>query len=221
MNKGELTKAVATACGMSQSDAAKANLEAAGYADSGDGIYEHPEKGRLTLRVGTTGGNALRELQQQLIQAQLKESGIEIVIDNVDGGAYFGERPFSDDAIACSTSGGTEGNCEIWDITQFAWVGGPWPGGQAESYRTGSGNNPYGYASAEFDAKADECDATVDDAERAEAMVRTALELRPDLTVLARAHDGDHTRLADDVQFTILFHVILQSGKRSATDEHR
>ena len=33
---------------------------------------------------------------------------------------------------------------------------------------------------------------TVDDAERAEAMVRTALELRPDLTVLARAHDGDH-----------------------------
>lgn len=33
---------------------------------------------------------------------------------------------------------------------------------------------------------------TVDDADRAEAMVRCALEIRPDLTILARAHDGDH-----------------------------
>ncbi|MCU0731797.1 MAG: NAD-binding protein [Hyphomonas sp.] len=33
---------------------------------------------------------------------------------------------------------------------------------------------------------------TVDDPDRAEAMVRCALELRPDLTVLARAHDGEH-----------------------------
>ncbi|MEX1250460.1 MAG: cation:proton antiporter, partial [Hyphomonas sp.] len=33
---------------------------------------------------------------------------------------------------------------------------------------------------------------TVDDPDRAEAMVRCALELRPDLTILARAHDGDH-----------------------------
>ncbi|MEQ9506166.1 MAG: cation:proton antiporter [Hyphomonas sp.] len=33
---------------------------------------------------------------------------------------------------------------------------------------------------------------TVDDADRAEAMVRTALELRPELMILARAHDGDH-----------------------------
>jgi len=33
---------------------------------------------------------------------------------------------------------------------------------------------------------------TVDDADRAEAMVRAALEIRPDLTIIARAHDGDH-----------------------------
>lgn len=33
---------------------------------------------------------------------------------------------------------------------------------------------------------------TVDDPERAEAMVRAALAIRPDLTVLARAHDGEH-----------------------------
>jgi CPA2 family monovalent cation:H+ antiporter-2 len=33
---------------------------------------------------------------------------------------------------------------------------------------------------------------TVDDAARAEQMVRAALEIRPDLTIIARAHDGDH-----------------------------
>jgi len=148
-------------------DSAKANLEAAGYTLGDDGVYTHPERGRLSLRVGTTGGNKLREIQQQLLQAKFGAAGIEITIDNVEGGAYFGERPFSEDAVNCSISGGTEGNCEIWDLTQFAWVGGPWPGGQSGSYRGGSGNNPYGYNNPDFDAKSDECDATIDDAERA------------------------------------------------------
>ncbi len=153
--------------GAGDADSAMASLEAAGYTQNADGIYEHPEDGVLTLRVGTTGGNRLREIQQELIQAQMLKAGIDIQIDNVEGGAYFGEVPFSADAIACATSGGAEGNCDIWDITQFAWVGGPWPGGQTASYRGGGENNPYGYNNPEFDAKADECDATVDNDERA------------------------------------------------------
>lgn len=153
--------------GQGDVDGAKANLEAAGYTLGDDGVYTHPERGRLTLRVGTTGGNRLREIQQQLLQAKYAEAGIEITIDNVEGGAYFSAQPFNEDALACANSGGTEGNCGIWDITQFAWVGGPWPGGQSPAYRTGSGNNPYGYANADFDAKADECDSTLDDAARA------------------------------------------------------
>ena len=150
-----------------QADAAKAKLEEAGYVDSGDGVYEHPTDGRLTLRVGTTGGNRLRELQQELIQAQLANAGFEIVIDNVDGAAYFGERPFSEEALAASASQGAEGDPTIWDITQFAWVGSPWPGGQTAAYKTGNGNNPYGFSNAELDELAPECDATVDDTERA------------------------------------------------------
>ncbi len=166
-------------------DSAIAALEGAGYTLNGDGIFEHPLSGVLTLRVGTTGGNRLREIQQELIQAQMKDAGIDIVIDNVQGGAYFGEVPFSEDAIACAVSGGAEGNCGIWDITQFAWVGGPWPGGQIASYRAGGENNPYGFANAEFEAKADECDATVDDAERAACYnvidrYVTTLELDPE-----------------------------------------
>ncbi|PIE31947.1 MAG: hypothetical protein CSA55_04525 [Ilumatobacter coccineus] len=148
-------------------ESAQANLEKAGYTLGDDGVYVHPERGRLSLRVGTTGGNKLREIQQQLLQSKFKEAGIEITIDNVEGGAYFSERPFAPGSIECSQSGGTAGNCDIWDLAQFAWVGGPWPGGNSAVFLTGAGNNCYGYASAEFDAKSAECDSTVDDAERA------------------------------------------------------
>jgi peptide/nickel transport system substrate-binding protein len=166
-------------------DEAKAKLEEAGYTEGADGIFEHPEKGRLTLRVGTTGGNGLRELQQQIIQEQLKAAGIEITIDNVPGGAYFGERPFAEAAVECSLSGGTEGDCDVWDITQFAWVGGPWPGSGSAAFRSDSANNPYGYQNEEFDAKATECDTTVDDDERAACYNEldkyvTSLDIDPD-----------------------------------------
>lgn len=148
-------------------DAATAKLEEAGYVRDGD-VYTHPEDGRLSLRVGTTGGNRLRELQQQTIQSMLAEAGIETTIDNVEGGDYFNQRPFSADALACANSGGTEGNCDIWDIVQFAWVGGPWPGSVSSQWRTGTGNNIYGYSNPDFDRRSEECDAMVDDAERAD-----------------------------------------------------
>ena len=164
--------------GQGDAEGAIAKLEEAGYTDSGDGIYEHPERGRLSLRVGTTGGNALRELQQEILQQQFAAAGIEITIDNVDGSAYFGEVPFSGEALACAAgtpSGETSGegdaavtsDCDVWDITQFAWVGGPWPGGSSAAYLCGSGNNPYGYCNENFDEAATACDQTVDDAERA------------------------------------------------------
>jgi peptide/nickel transport system substrate-binding protein len=149
--------------------AAAALLEGAGYVKGADGIYEHPERGRLTLRVGTTGGNVLRELQQQILQEQLKQAGFEIVIDNTPGAAYFGV-PFGAEHIECVVSRGTAGNCETWEITQFAWVGGPWPGGQSASYKTpenDSTNNTYGYSNATFDALVEGCDSIVDDDERA------------------------------------------------------
>ncbi len=166
-------------------DGAAAKLEEAGYALNSNGVYEHPERGVLSLRVGTTGGNRLREIQQELIQAQLAEAGITIVIDNPEGAAFFDEQPFNPDAIACATSGGAEGNCELWDITQFAWVGGPWPGSSTASYLGGSENNPYGYANDDFDARSVECDATVDDAERADCYNElneyvTTLNIDPD-----------------------------------------
>jgi peptide/nickel transport system substrate-binding protein len=154
--------------GQGDVESAAAALESAGYTLNADGIYEHPEDGVLTLRVGTTGGNRLREIQQELIQAQMKDAGIDIVIDNVEGADYFSAQPFSEDGLLCSSSGGAEGNCGVWDIAQFAWVGGPWPGGNSPNFDTGIGESPYGWTSAAFIAKSAECDSTVDDDARAD-----------------------------------------------------
>jgi peptide/nickel transport system substrate-binding protein len=171
--------------GKGDADAAKQKLEDAGYTEGSGGIYEHPDDGPLTLRVGTTGGNKLRELQEQVIQQQLEKAGIRIEFDNVEGSDYFSERPFSEEALAAAASGGAEGDPTIWDITQFAWTGGPWPGGQSAAYRTGSGNNAYGYTNPEFDAKDDECNAETDDAALADCYNEldkyvTTLELDPE-----------------------------------------
>ena len=103
---------------------ATAALEKAGFTKGQDGIYAKGGK-RLSLRISTTGGNALREQTEQLIQAQLKEVGIDITIANVPGSAVFDEI----DA----------GN---FDIALFAWVGTPFTVSSAKSiFSTGGGQN--------------------------------------------------------------------------------
>jgi len=66
-------------------------------------------------------------------------------------------------------SSGTEAtaDCGVFDIAQFAWVGGPWPGGQNVAYLSGAETNPHVYANEELDALLAECGGTVDDTERA------------------------------------------------------
>lgn len=148
--------------GGAQIEAARAKLEEAGYDLSGD-VAVHPERGELRLRVGTTGGNALRELQQQLGQQAFAPAGIAIEIENVPGAAYFGEIPFSGESLAISAAGEVV-DPSIWELTQFAWVGGPWPGGQSGAYRSTSGFMPYGFVSPEWDARSIECDSILDTA---------------------------------------------------------
>ncbi len=165
---------------------AAAALEAAGYTRNSDGVFRHPTRGPLSIRIGTTGGDDRRELVQTLLAEQLTEAGFEIVVDNVAGGAYFRERPFSDAAIAASTSGGTNGDGGLWDVAQFAWSGGPWPGGQSGAYRSGADGNPYGFSNPEFDIQANDCDATPDDGERADCYN----ELDQWVTTLEGGEDG-------------------------------
>lgn len=147
---------------------AEALLASAGYERGSDGVYVHPDRGRLRLRSGTTAEDSLRVRQQALLGDQLAAAGIEIVIENADGGAFYAEGPFAPAAIEAANSAGTRGQSGLWDIAQFGWASGPWPGGQSGVYRSRSPVNAYGFASPAFDAKANECDAMVDDADRAD-----------------------------------------------------
>lgn len=109
-------------------DIAKATgaLEKAGYTKGADGIYTKGGK-RLSLRISTTGGNALREQTEQLIQAQLKEVGIDITIANVPGSAVFDEI--------------SAGN---FDIALFAWVGTPFTVSSNKAIFSPGGDSNYG-----------------------------------------------------------------------------
>lgn len=65
-------------------------------------------------------------------------------------------------------------------------------------------------------AKADQFIVTVDDPARAEAMVRCARGLHPDMLILARAHDGEH---ADKLEAAGAGHVVpeaIESGLQMA-----
>jgi peptide/nickel transport system substrate-binding protein len=88
--------------------AAEKLLTDAGYAKGGDGIFAKGGK-RLSVNISTTQGNQLRETQEQLIQAQAKEFGMEIKIKNAEADVLFGEWL-------------PEGN---FDIANFAWVATP------------------------------------------------------------------------------------------------
>jgi peptide/nickel transport system substrate-binding protein len=146
----------------------------------------HPVGGQQPLRVSTTGGNELRELQQQLLQDQLSEAGFDLDIDNPPGPDFFGERPFSVGNLACAVSQGDHGasvplsfdeeavaDCEVVDIAQFTYVGGPWPGDGNIVFRGGYEQNMYGYANADLDQLMDQCEVIVDDDDRAACYNKT------------------------------------------------
>jgi peptide/nickel transport system substrate-binding protein len=184
--------------GQGDHDRAGTLLGSAGYDLNGDLIWEHPERGPLALRVSTTGGNQLRERQQQLLQTELTANGWDLAIDNRPGTAHFTEQVFAPEAVACSVSGGQDGqavtlsggdevraDCSRFDVAQYSSTGGPWPGAEARRFRSGSETNPSGYANDAFDRLVDSCDATVDDAERVACYDRadrfvTTREVDPD-----------------------------------------
>ena len=103
------------------SAAAKALLEESGYVLGADGIYEHPERGRLSLAISTTVNNPLRQQTIDVIIPQAAEAGIEITA-----------RPdpdiFSDATVPTSLEAGG------YDIALFAWVGSPFRGSTAPIY---------------------------------------------------------------------------------------
>ena len=132
--------------------AATALLEEAGYTKGSDGIYA---KGgdKLSLRISTTAGNALRETQEELFQAQMKAIGVDIKIANADSTKFFGEWL-------------PAGN---FDIANFAWVGSPFSiSGSQGAYTCGSGSNYGQYCNKKIDQLFKQASAEFDDTKAAE-----------------------------------------------------
>jgi peptide/nickel transport system substrate-binding protein len=110
-------------------------LEGAGYTKGADGIYTKGGK-RLSVRFSTTAGNAAREVQSELFQAQMQDVGIDINITNTDEVRLF--RTWL-----------PQGN---FDIANFAWAGTPYAiSGSRDIYRTGGGGNYGQYSNKRID----------------------------------------------------------------------
>jgi peptide/nickel transport system substrate-binding protein len=127
-------------------------LTDAGYAKGADGIFAKGGK-RLSFNISTTAGNQLRETQEQLIQAQAKEFGIEIKIKNAEADVLFGEWL-------------PEGN---FDIGNWAWVLTPFAvSGNEATFSTGGGNNQGNYSNPKVDKMFKQAIAELDPAKAAE-----------------------------------------------------
>ena len=70
---------------------AKAMLADAGWKPGSDGICRNAAGDRLALEFGTTSGNRLRELVQQVLQSQWKAACVEVTIKNEPPRTLFGE----------------------------------------------------------------------------------------------------------------------------------
>ena len=70
---------------------AQALLKEAGWAPGADGICRNAAGERLSFEIGTTAGNRLRELQEQVLQSNWKAACIEVTIKNEPARTVFGE----------------------------------------------------------------------------------------------------------------------------------
>ncbi|MEW5851499.1 MAG: peptide ABC transporter substrate-binding protein [Myxococcota bacterium] len=69
---------------------AAALLDEMGFQKGADGIREKDGK-KLQLSIVTTAGNSTRERVEQIIQADLRKVGVDLVVENVPAKVFFGE----------------------------------------------------------------------------------------------------------------------------------
>jgi peptide/nickel transport system substrate-binding protein len=107
---------------------AKALLEQSGYTLGADGIYTHPQRGKLSLRIDTTENNPLRQTTIEVMIPMLKKAGIEASF-NPNPDIFAGkDKPSSLEA------GG-------FQVALFAWVGNPFVSSTRSIYQTPQGDN--------------------------------------------------------------------------------
>ena len=162
---------------------AKELLESVGYTLGDDGIYEHPQDGRLQVRISTTQANPLREATIDLTTAQVVEAGIAI------------EKFLDPDIFSGNLDDGN------FDIALYAWVVSPFVSGLSDIYLTGGGSNYTGGGNAEADALMEQLKVEIDpdaaaqlanDADRLlwEDLAQLPLYQKPDFTAWSSTFEG-------------------------------
>jgi peptide/nickel transport system substrate-binding protein len=155
---------------------AKTVLDEAGWVPGGDGIREK-EGVRASLRYQTIAGDQTRELYQQVVQQNLKDIGIELVIENVPSNTIFGSWEEGgifmrgDYDILMSRAG------YFVDPAQWAT---DFTTSQIPTEESPSGFNRVRYQSEAFDTAVEEAAQTLDQAVRAEAYKRAAEQFATD-----------------------------------------
>lgn len=117
-----------------------------------DKIFSCPGVGKLSFKFTTTAGNQRRALTFEIIQAQLKSVGIELV-------ASFGPATvvFSDQVLYGQN----------YELIMFTWLSGPtWSFTAGDTYGCGGDNNDQLYCNRKYSKLMEQAKFTVDTAKR-------------------------------------------------------
>ncbi len=157
-------------------------LDEAGWKPGSDGIRSK-DGVRMKLTFGTTSGDKLRELTQQLIQEQLKGIGIEVEIKNVPSKVLFGS--WTDNS---ARKRGT------FDMLMWTTEPDIDPANHMNNYfnsknipsdaNKGAGANYSRWKNAEVDAALAAADKTLDQAQRKEAYGTVIKKINEDLPLI-------------------------------------
>jgi peptide/nickel transport system substrate-binding protein len=149
---------------------AEALLKEAGYTKGADGIMA---KGgtKLSLEWKTTAGNKGREKMGQIIQAQLKEVGIDLVLKFEEAQTFFGETT-------------PKGN---FVTGEWAWLASPDPSVTtlfSSKALPPDGQNYYRYDSAKVTQLITDADAEADPVKRADLSKQIATQMAEDVPLI-------------------------------------
>ena len=138
---------------------AKALLKEAGWTPGSDGICRNANGDRLEFELGTTAGNRLRELQEQVLQSNWKGACIQVDIKNEPARTLFGDtlkhRSFTGMEMYGWSSNVTESPLRTLDSQQIPTA--------ANNY---GGSNYPGFSDPKMDADIDAVAGELDPAKQ-------------------------------------------------------
>jgi peptide/nickel transport system substrate-binding protein len=151
---------------------AKRLLEAAGFTMQPGDTYYSKNDSPLTLRITAATGDALRTAQEELIQAQVKDVGIKLVIDNA---------PADNSTSGFSTRLQKSGDFDVASLSQGMATS---PTTTNASFATMGSVNISKYSNATVDRLYQDAAGTLDDSKRAALLNDIDRQLWQDLPTL-------------------------------------